>query len=345
MSNDVMFNFGVNDRASGSIKKIKREADSAQGSLGKYVKSMSIGGEHFNRTGERLRKFSELSGGFMALGGAAVVAGLGINAMMIASDNAVESARTQVQWQQRLRNEIKSTADFARQFKAGGIGQASHLGKLIGSGGDLAQVKKNVGLGIEHTDSVKGESALALIGDYYRRNEIRRAAQDVARLHETSFTDAVNQIKDMRGPISSQRALINVRGQRSNANTIAMARDSLGKLSIYTGDKRLENINKAIANGSVQKQDQAEYLMSGETGRAIDDMNGEARDKYREPSQAAMKNVIESAEEVREGLLKAVNAQWRLAKFFKDMTYYFGSGGSELTKLRNHSRDTKVVSD
>jgi hypothetical protein len=342
--NDVNFNFGINDRASGTLKKIKREADGAQNSMSRAAKAMSLGGEAFSKYGERFNKFSQLSGVFGALGIAAIGAGIAFTAMTNANNRAIESAKTQVEWQQRLRDEIKATGDAALQFKAGGVNQADALGQLIGRGGNPAMVANAVSQGIDQTDATKGESALLLIRNAKQREAVRRAALDVARLHESSYSEAVDKISQLRGPISSERGLLAVTGQRTNAETMTFAKNRLGLLNDPSG--QIAQVNAAVSANGQPRMDQAGYLLSGETAAAITQTNQENRAKTTDPRGEAVKKIREAADKLQESLQATQKAQSTYFASFQDglEAIYLGAG-SESTKLANHRRDTAVIRD
>ncbi len=344
MADDVMFNFGINDRASGTLKKIKREADGAQGSLSKTAKAMSLGGEALGKYGERFKKFSELSGGFGALGLAAASVGIAFTMMENANRKSIEGAKNQVSWQQRLREEIKQTTESARAFKAAGVSQSDDVGKLIGRGGNIESASKMVDQGIEETDAMRGESVLLLIRDAKKREAVRKAAADVALLHESSYTDAIEKISKLNGPISSDRGLLAVTGQRVNSENLNFAKNRLNLLKNPKGE--LAMLNKTRAEEGKERISQARNLVSGESLAALIDINREKMAVNNDPRSAALKKMREAADKLQESLQASARAQSQYFAYFQDGLEAVNLGdGSESTKLANHRRDTAVIRD
>ncbi len=343
MADDVMFNFGINDRASGTLKKIKREADGAQKSMGGISNALRLGGEKFGKIAEGGEKFGKLSGAMMGVGVAVLAVSAAYNVFAASSDRAVGNAKEQVEWQGRLREEIERTKKANDQLYAGSVSQAPDVRKLLGRGGSLDQVEKIKLQGIEHSDALKGEADLLMVAEK-RRENIRKSALAVARLGEGGYSEMVKKLNVLPGQMTPERALVIQRGTMPG-NTLAAARASLSRLD-NVDQPGLRNIDTAMTNAGVVPGIAAGSLVSGQAQNAIGRQNQDIVNQADDPRGFALNKVREQAEKTAVSLRAAADAQSSLVAFIRDSASLVGmSQGSERAALNNFQRNSRVGSN
>jgi hypothetical protein len=347
---DAVFNFDVNDKGTPKIRRIKQEADKAANSVGNIQQVMKLGGGLaeggiFGRLAEKGggigRIFASAGAGMGMLAGAALVAGVGLNAMAAASERAVSSAKEQVTWQQRLTSALEDAGKARAGVAAGGVGQAASMRQLIALGGGIGQVRKTAGQGVDYNDAMAGEIAMMKM-DPRQREWMRHAALMMSQTGVSGFSDSVKALGQTKGNLEA--AMLNQLGLRPTAANRAMVKGMIDRTQLFRGGNQaaMLNITNAVAQSGMVAAAQGNDLLSGATTKGIAQQNRAALD----PQSIAIEGMAKEAENVGAQLDAAAKAQWRLMAMVKDLCMALGmSEGSEAVKAHTYRRNHRMTVD
>lgn len=329
---DVTISIDAN--TSGAEAKAKRLKDALDGTGKSWAQSASqtlsrVGGDAGGGLG---RLLGGVAGGFSMVAAAAAVAGLGINAYLGFSARAVDAAREQVTWQQRLADAIKQSGQARQDLAAGGASQVAGMRRLLARGGTESAVKRLEQEGFAREDAVQAAGTLRL-DDWTSASE--RSAIALARTGEMSLAEAAKRIAAFgnRTPTQEQvaRQLVDARGEKLTPSTLQAA-----MLDLSRGGNGNDTMSDAVRASNRVLDVQAADLMSGATAQAIN----ERADYTLDPRARALEKVREEAAKTEESLRAAANAQGKIAAALATLGQLVGGDGSELDKLARFQQNT-----
>lgn len=331
---DVTISIDAN--TSGAEAKAKRLKDALDGTGKSWAQSASqtlsrVGGDAGGGLG---RLLGGVAGGFSLVAAAAAVAGLGINAYLGFSARAVDAAREQVTWQQRLADAIKQSGQARQDLAAGGASQVTGLRRLLARGGTEAGVRRLQQEGFERSDAVQAAGTLRS-GDQATGAE--RWAATLARTGEMSLAEAAKRIASLGRRVNRDqvgRQLVEARGEKLTPATLQAALADLDRTGTGT-----DTLSDAVRASNRVPDVQAADLLSGATAQAINDRASETLD----PRGKALDQVRAEAAKTEQALRAAAAAQGRIAAALATLGQLTGGEGSELDKLARFQRNSAAV--
>lgn len=337
---DVTISFGAEDRISPVLRQQTREASKLSRTLKEAGQAASKAGGPLG--GLAARVLGGAGGPFAAVAVSAAAASLAIQAMNAASERAVNLAKDTVTWQQRVAKTIDDATKARAGVAAGGLSQAQDTRLLLSRGGSIDQARANVDQGIELSDSLKGEAAIALQSED-RQESIRKMAKTLARTGETSFTDAVKRFatRPSLNAIDMRRELLDIRGQLPTEQNLDGAWSTLAQQrGFFDADGKISNVNKAITAGQQVGLAQSSDLTSGRTASVI---QKQARDTL-DPVAKAFDDLRAEVDNATEVLQAAADAQKVMSRSLAEAGRRIGmSNGSEEQALSAYKKSHQVI--
>lgn len=332
---DVTISIDANTAAAEA--KARRLKDALDGTGRSWAKAASeslsrVGGEAGGGLG---RMLGGVAGGFSLIAAAAAAAGIGLNAYLAASARAVENAREQVSWQQRLADAMKRAGDAQAGVEAGGLSQARLTRRLLARGGTEGGVQRLERMGFERGDALDAAGTLRL-GDQATGAE--RWAALLAKTGEMSLAEAAKAVGGHRGRMTDQaaaRMLVSARGQQLTPAALNAAQADLGRVSL----DGLDPISQAVQAGNAVADRQGAALMSGDAAQAVRDQARRTLD----PRSEALSTLREEVAKTEQQLRAAANAQGKIAAALATLGRVMGGEGSALEALNRYQQNTAAV--
>lgn len=296
-----------------------------------------MGGEggHLLRHGAH---FSHLTGGFMAVGAAAIALGVTFKALFAASEHAVEAAKEEAKVRQELKHAIKSATKAADAAGIGAYkGDAESINTLAATGGTAA-VERAKRLTEYGPDALKGAGALAAKGMFNDDNV--DAAIEAARSGRIGVGAAMESIAG--GNISS-RGSSRMRGAEILSAHLNQA--------VSTSDlaRFQSNFNGSIygQRGTQLAGQEGEKLSAGldrfKSSGTLFDQGAKDIEAIRDPSGTAREEVVHKLQEQIDIQRAAAAAQYKIVAALEVIASAFGGGGSETEKVNRMYETARVV--
>lgn len=338
--------FGIDDRASAGVRKIRTEVDHLDHSAKRAQHSVDHLGKHLakdvlGRGGSKAASgVMAAFGGGMAMGvtGAALAAaGMALGGVESWDERRVELARARVEHNHR-RAEMTEKADEARRtLAAGGMTFAGSLRRMLSRGGSMSGLRDLANNGIEMNDAIAGESELADVSQGARA-KVSQQARRLAATGEISYADAVRRMaKFGGGDVSLERELLAIRGQSQSPENMASASRALR----WGGGSEARGLDVAQGSSSQIGLAQADDLLSGKTTEALRQQASETLD----PLAHALHQYAAQQERAAELLQAAAEAQSGLVAFMKDIGSLVGGEGSARSKLSRFHKAAEMGGD
>lgn len=304
--------------ASGEVSRTwQQKAEmSIKGLMGKTEGGVGLGG------------FKAIAGGFGAITLAAIGAGAAYQMFTAASDRAVDAAKTQVEWQQRVTAAIRESSKARSDVDASGAGQIKSLRKSLSMGATVEEIQYWSNSGVDEGSAIEVAGILAaskrkLIAISATQKLIGAGVDPIKAAQESSKTRSGSD-REMRN------AFLSANGMELTANNIGVASRALSGPSVLPFGAAIVNQQNRVPLAGL------EALGNGKALRAV----SEQANNTLNPEAAAMAKMLSEAGNVQQSLQAAADAQGTMMTYIKTFGELFGFAGSARNQLVRHA--TKV---
>jgi hypothetical protein len=277
--------------------------------------------------GMALGSFNALAKGFGWVGVAAIAAGAAYQAFTAASDRAVEAAKQQVEWQNKVTNALRDAGRARSSIEAAGAGQLPSLRRSLAMGADRGDIQFWNNSGISHNQSIEVAGILAnaknaRLATSITKRLINAGADPVKAAGEGSLATSGDI-----GP--TMRAWLRASGMDITPGNLGIA-----KRALAYGDKQ-----PLLGAAIISKQNQVsmaslDSLTNGKALRAVTEQVNETLN----PEATAIAKMLQSAYETQRALQAAAEAESGIVAGMKEFGRLFGGAGSARNAMVEHAR-------